>query len=117
MINVYGIKNCDKCASLKKWLKKNEINFSFFDFDIHSIKKKKIKNWFENSLNKKDFFNKKSTTWKSLKLGDVNINDQELIELSFKNIRILKRPLIEFNNKTIYSGFKEDEILAIMKKL
>ena len=26
MINVYGIKNCDKCASLKKWLKKNEIN-------------------------------------------------------------------------------------------
>ena len=57
MINVYGIKNCDKCASLKKWLKKNEINFSFFDFDIHSIKKVQIKNWFENSsLNKKDFF-------------------------------------------------------------
>ena len=52
-----------------------------------------------------------------MKLGDVNINDQELIELSFKNIRILKRPLIEFNNKTIYSGFKEDEILTIMKKL
>ena len=49
--------------------------------------------------------------------GDVTINDQELIELSFKNIRILKRPLIEFNNTTIYSGFKEDEILAIMKKL
>ena len=43
MINVYGIKNCDKCASLKKWLKKNEINFSFFDFDIHSIKKNKLR--------------------------------------------------------------------------
>jgi len=81
------------------------------------IKKVQIKNWFENSLNKKDFFNKKSTTWKSLELGDTNINDQELIELSFKNLRILKRPLIEFNNKTIYSGFKEDEILTIMKKL
>ena len=117
MINVYGIKNCDKCASLKKWLKKNEINFSFFDLDVHSIKKVQIKNWFENSLNKKDFFNKKSITWKSLELGDTNINDQELIELSFKNLRILKRPLIEFNKKTIYSGFKEDEILTIMKKL
>ena len=30
-------------------------------------------------------------------------------------MRILKRPLIEFNKKTIYSGFKEDEILTIMK--
>ena len=52
-----------------------------------------------------------------MELGDTNINDQELIELSFKNMRILKRPLIEFNKKTIYSGFKEDEILTIMKKL
>ena len=117
MINVYGIKNCDKCALLKKWLKKNEINFSFFDFDTHSIKKIQIKNWFKNSLNKKDFFNKKSTTWKSLELGNTYIDDQELIELSFKNIRILKRPLIEFNKKTIYSGFKEEDILKIMKKL
>lgn len=117
MINVYGIKNCDKCALLKKWLKKNEINFSFFDFDTHSIKKIQIKNWFKNSLNKKDFFNKKSTTWKSLELGNTDIDDQELIELSFKNIRILKRPLIEFNKKTIYSGFKEEDILKIMKKL
>ena len=60
MINVYGIKNCDKCASLKKWLKKNEINFSFFDFDIHSIKKVQIKNWFENSLIRKIFLIKKA---------------------------------------------------------
>ena len=81
------------------------------------LKKYKLKIGLKISLNKKDFFNKKSTTWKSLELGDTNINDQELIELSFKNMRILKRPLIEFNKKTIYSGFKEDEILTIMKKL
>ena len=81
------------------------------------LKKYKLKIGLKIHLNKKDFFNKKSTTWKSLELGDTNINDQELIELSFKNMRILKRPLIEFNKKTIYSGFKEDEILTIMKKL
>ena len=75
---------------IKKWLKKNE-NKLFFSLILMFIQLKvQIKNWFENSLNKKDFFNKKSTTWKSLELGDTNINDQELIELSFKNLRILK---------------------------
>ena len=68
MINVYGIKNCDKCASLKKWLKKNEINFSFFDFDIHSIKKVQIKIGLKIHLIRKIFLIK-STTWKSLELG------------------------------------------------
>jgi len=97
------------------WLTKNKIVFSFHNYKDKGISKEKLKEWFEKE-SWELLFNKRSTTWKELPATvREKINDPAAaIPVMVENNSIIKRPLVEYNNKLLI-GFNENEFKKVFK--
>jgi arsenate reductase (glutaredoxin) len=106
---VYGIPNCDIVKKATQWLNKNNISFLFHDYKKEGIEKDKLEKWC-NAVGWENIFNKKSTTWRSLPKAaqDKVANQPASIRIMMEHNSIIKRPVIELNNK-ILVGFNEEE--------
>ncbi len=106
---VYGIPNCDTTKKTLALLKKQNIDFSFYDYKQLGITTKKLEAWCEKK-GWENIFNKRSTTWRELDEVEQKkvINQREAIKLMMKNNSIIKRPVIEVDNKLLV-GFNETE--------
>ena len=100
MLKVYGIKNCDSVRKAIKYLKSKDIEYEFIDFKKTSVTKEEIKHW----LSKTDIdtlFNKRGTTYKTLKLKEFTLSNEDKQDWLFKENMLIKRPVITFNNDII----------------
>ncbi len=106
-ITVYGIPNCDTIKKTLDWYKKKNIQVAFHDYKKSGIKKEKLVQWCKE-VGWETLLNKKSTTWRSLPLDEQQkiINEKAAIKLMTTYTSIIKRPVIEMNNKIIV-GFNE----------
>ena len=106
-ITVYGISNCDIIKKTLDWYKKKNIPVDFYDYKKYGIKKEKLAEWCKE-VGWELLLNKKSTTWRSLSLEDQQkvTNEKMAIQLMMEYTSIIKRPVIEMNNKIIV-GFNE----------
>ncbi len=111
MIIVYGIKNCDSVKKALKFFKENSIEIEFFDLKKEQPSNEKIKNWIKKSSIDK-VFNNKGTTYRTLKLKDLNLDENGKFEWLCKETMLIKRPIIEFENSVIV-GFNEEEYKSI----
>ena len=106
MIQIYGIKNCDSVKKAIKFFKNNNLEYTLFDFKVEELSCKKIDKWLENTdIN--TLFNARSTTYRNLKLKELNLDDASKKEWLCKENLLIKRPIIEYNN-TIIVGFNEE---------
>jgi arsenate reductase len=107
MITVYGIANCDMVKKTLLWFKKNKIDVKFYDYKKQGITKEKLTNWCKQ-VGWEIILNKKSTTWRTLTIAEQEkiTNQAEAIELMLTNTSIIKRPVVEYNEKIIV-GFEE----------
>jgi arsenate reductase len=106
-ITVYGISNCDIIKKTMDWYKKNNIPVEFYDYKKYGIKKEKLAQW-SDEVGWETLLNKKSTTWRRLSLENQQkvTNEKMAIKLMVEYTSIIKRPVIEMNNKIIV-GFNE----------
>jgi arsenate reductase (glutaredoxin) len=106
-ITVYGIPNCDIVKKTLDWYKKKNIGVDFHDYKKYGIKKEKLAQWFKE-VGWQLLLNKKSTTWRSLSPDkQQKVTDEKAaIHLMMEYTSIIKRPVIEINNKLIV-GFNE----------
>ena len=106
-ITVYGIPNCDTIKKTLDWYKKKNIPVDFHDYKKNGIKKEKLIQW-SKEVGWELLLNKKSTTWRSLPLAEQQLvtNEKMAIKLMMEYPSIIKRPVIEINNK-IMVGFNE----------
>lgn len=106
-IILYGIPNCEMTKRAIAWLKQNNISFTFHDYKQVGISKEKIKKW-DDKLGWKNFFNKRSTTWRALTKKEQNTikNLSAATKIMVENNSIIKRPIIECKNDLII-GFDE----------
>ncbi len=113
MITIYGIKNCDSVRKAIKYMKNHNLPYAFVDFRESPIDEKKIATWLEKvSMN--TLFNTRGTTYRTLKLKALNLNDEEKkIWLSKENM-LIKRPIIEYHDKVIVA-FNEADYDTIFK--
>ena len=97
------------------WLTKNNTAFVFHNYKDKGISKEKLKEWFEKE-SWELLFNKRSTTWKELPATvREKINDPAAaIPVMVENNSIIKRPLVEYNNKLLI-GFNENEFKKVFK--
>jgi Spx/MgsR family transcriptional regulator len=114
MLKIYGIKNCDSVKKAIKFLKEFNIAYEFIDFKETHIDEKTIKQWLELSDIKK-LFNARSTTYRTLKLKELNLSDEEKAKWLTKENMLIKRPVITFQNSVIV-GFNRDEYLEQIAK-
>lgn len=56
-------------------------------------------------------FNSKGTKYRSLGLKELNLDEKGKFEWLVKEPMLLKRPIVEFNEKVIV-GFKEEEYIS-----
>jgi len=115
MVRIYGIKNCDSVKKAVKYLKSFNIPYEFIDFKENPVSNIQILSWLKNT-DIKTLFNTRSTTYRTLKLKELNLSDEEkILWLSRENL-LIKRPVVTFENSIIV-GYNETQYLEqIVKK-
>ena len=109
VITVYGILNCDTTKKALALLKKQNADFSFNDYKQQGITTQKLEAWCQK-MGWENIFNKRSTTWRELDEAEQKkvVNLPAAIKLMMKNNSIIKRPIMEVDNKLLV-GFNETE--------
>lgn len=105
MIKVYGIKNCDSVRKAVKYLKNHHLEYKFIDFRETPVSDTEISHWLEYS-NIKTLFNTRGTTYRTLKLKALDLDDNGKKAWLAKENMLIKRPVIELDNDVII-GYNE----------
>ncbi len=106
MIQIYGIKNCDSVKKAIKFFKAHDLAYKLFDFKTVSLPCEKITQWLQET-EMKTLFNARSTTYRNLKLKELNLDEKAQEEWLCKENLLIKRPVVEFNEAVIV-GFNEE---------
>ena len=101
-ITVYGIPNCDTIKKTLAWYKTKNIRVDFYDYKKYGVKKEKLQEWCRQ-VGWQVLLNKKSTTWRSLPPAEQQLvtNENIAIKLMMEYPSIIKRPVIEMNDKVM----------------
>lgn len=100
MIKIYGIKNCDSVKKAIKYLKTQKIPYEFVDFRETPVDETEISQWLK-SATIKTLFNTRGTTYRTLKLKELNLNDEEKQKWLCKENMLIKRPVIALDDDII----------------
>ena len=105
---VYGIKNCNTVKAALNWLKKNNVGFEFHDYRSKGISETKLKQW-SRQVGWESLVNKKGTTWRQLDEGvrAKITSEAAAVALMKEKTSVIKRPLVESNDKVVALGFDE----------
>jgi Spx/MgsR family transcriptional regulator len=105
-MKLYGIKTCGSVKKAMKFFKENRIEYEFIDFKKTLISEKQIDNWLKKvSIGK--LFNNRGTKYRTLKLKDLNLDDKGKKELLAKENMLIKRPVIEYEDRVIVAFDEE----------
>jgi len=107
MIKVYGIKNCDSVKKAIKFLKENNLEYSLQDFKTDPVSLEELSRW-NKSVEMKQLFNTRGTTYRTLKLKDLDLNDEQKLQWLAKENMLIKRPVIEYKDNKVLCAFNED---------
>ena len=111
MIKVYGIKNCDSVKKALSFFNKHNLEYELHDFKEALVPCDKIALWLEKS-DIKSLFNSRSTTYRNLKLKELNLDDDAKLNWLCKENMLIKRPVVEFKSNLLV-GFNEDDYKGV----
>jgi arsenate reductase (glutaredoxin) len=113
---VYGIKNCNTVKSALDWFKKNKIEFDFHDYKSKGITAAKLKSW-SKQVGWEALVNKRGMTWRQLPEATQKkiTTEKAAIELMIEKTSVIKRPLVEHDDKVLLLGFDEAHYKQILK--
>ena len=108
-IIVYGIKNCNTVKSAIQWLEKNKVQYQFHDYKTRNIEESRLRKWCAE-MGWESLVNKRGTTWRQLdpKLQEKVTNQAAAIALMKEKTSVIKRPLIEDEDRILALGFDPD---------
>ena len=106
MIKVYGIKNCGSVKKALSFFKEHNLEYEFHDFKKESVSCDEISSWLKQ-VDMKTLFNSKGTTYRKLALKDLNLDENGKKEWLCKENMLIKRPVIEFDDKVIVAYDEE----------
>lgn len=109
MYTLYGIKNCDTMKKAMKWLKENEVEYTFHDYKKSGISTQVLLSWMEE-VDWEVLLNKRGTTWRKLEeeVKSSVSDNKTAAEVMAVNTSTIKRPVLTSGNSVIAVGFKED---------
>lgn len=115
MLNLYGYKKCSTCIKAKKEIESMNLEYDFFDFIDNNLPYDKLAELYQKSGSDiDDFFNKRGTKFKEMNLKNklATLNLEEKLKLLSSDGYLIKRPLLETDDKVII-GFKKDAYQSI----
>ena len=113
---VYAIPNCNTVKKALDWLKDNKVAYEFHDYKKLGVTATQLTNW-SKQIGWEALMNKKGATWRQLpKETQESITTQKAaIALMMEKTSIIRRPLIEENEKILVIGFDESEYKKALK--
>ncbi|MBD3798148.1 MAG: Spx/MgsR family RNA polymerase-binding regulatory protein [Campylobacterales bacterium] len=105
MMKIYGIKTCGSVRKAIGFMNSHNVDFEFVDLKTIKVDKSKIKEW-ASKVSLDILLNTKGTKYKTLRLKELNLDDNSKLEWLEKENMLLKRPVIEFDDKLIV-GYDE----------
>lgn len=97
-IELYGLKNCDKCRAALKELKAQGKEVTFIDIREDTPSTAELSEWVGSSTPDK-ILNTRSTTWRGLSEVERNYEGEAgLVELLSNHPTLIKRPVVKTAN-------------------
>jgi Spx/MgsR family transcriptional regulator len=106
MVEVYGIKNCDKIRKTRKWLTDHGVDYHFYDLKKEPLNREELKE-FVHRIGLDVLVNKRGMKWRQLGLKDQELNEDELFEKLLEHQTMIKRPVM-VKDEAILVGYDED---------
>lgn len=113
---VYGIPNCNTVKKARTWLTDNGIDYEFHDFKKQGVTAEKLQQWCA-VFGWEVVLNKKGTTWKKLTPEQqASVKDEKsAIAVLLNNTSMIKRPVVEQQEKPILISFDEELYSKLLK--
>ena len=114
-MKIYGIKTCGSVRNALKFFKDNGIECEFIDFKKEPVGCDKVDSWLEK-VDINILFNNRGTKYRTLKLKELNLDDNGKKEWLCKENLLIKRPVIELDSDDVVVAFNEDKYKEIFLK-
>ncbi len=103
-MKIFGIKNCDKIKKTILWCGQNARMCEYHDYRVDGIDDAILNNFLQE-YSFEELVNKRSTTWRTLTDTEKSNLTNELV---IANPTLLKRPIVEIDNK-FHIGYFPDK--------
>ncbi len=101
-ITVYQKPTCTTCRQVYQALKESGVDFQAVNYYTEPISKTKLKELLKKmGLPASELLRKKEDIYKTLKLADKELSEDETIELMAKHPDLIQRPIVEKGAKAI----------------
>ena len=111
-MKVYGIKTCGSVRKALKFFDTNNIKYEFVDLKKNPVSCEKIEKW-SKKVDINTLFNNKGTKYRTLKLKELNLDDDGKKEWLCKENMLIKRPVIQLDDNSIIVAFDEEKYKQI----
>ena len=116
MITLYGIPNCDTVRKARKWLEAEGIEYQFHDFKKQGVTEEALRDWISHA-GLDTVLNRRGTTWRKLPESDrEGLDEQKATALLVEHSSMIKRPILQMADGTVYIGFKPEQYQAIFNR-
>ncbi|WP_300362296.1 arsenate reductase family protein [Hydrogenimonas sp.] len=105
-MKIYGIKNCDAVRKAVRFFKSHNIDFDLVDFRVTPVSCETIDRWLKQVPVEK-LFNTRGTTYRTLKLKELGLDDDGKREWLCKENTLIKRPVVETDDGRVVVGYNE----------
>ncbi len=114
MVHIIGIPNCNKIRDTKKWLDTHGIDYELINVKKEPLTRDELKD-LEFKVGLDVLVNSKGTTYRNLKIKDLDLTDEQLFDVLIENQSMIKRPVIAYED-AIMVGYDEEAFEAFVKE-
>ncbi len=102
MIVIYQKPTCTTCRSVHAALEESGVDFEAVDYYVDPIPRDKLKELLgKMNLRAADLLRTKEPIYETLKLGERNLTDDEIVELMVRYPDLIQRPIVENGSRAV----------------
>jgi arsenate reductase len=101
-IVIYQKPTCTTCRQVHAALKESGVDFDAVNYYVDPIPKKKLSELLRKmKMSPRELLRTKEPVYKTLRLGERDLSDDEIVELMVRNPDLIQRPIVEKGARAI----------------
>ena len=101
-ILVYQKPTCTTCRKVYAALKESGVDFSAVDYYLDPIPKDKLNELLRKmNMRARDLLRTREPVYKTLKIGERDLSDDEIVDLMIRHPDLIERPIVEKGSRAI----------------
>jgi arsenate reductase len=101
-ITIYQKPTCTTCRQVHAALKESGVDFDAVNYYVDPIPKNKLRELLRKmGLSARELLRTKETIYKTLRLGERDLTDDQIVDLMVRNPDLIQRPIVEKGSRAI----------------